>query len=182
MSIDQFLVAAQNTYRLHRFVFITLNVVMTLINIATGAPWWGVTPLLITGLVFSIHFFLYKSMTVDEGWADERIDELRWRAYDLGHVEDLEDRIRADDFSTRPAHRRDPDWWLKRDENGEILASELEADEETDEETDDAPTQESNTEGSEREPSNEAWPEQEPPEQERQSTDHPDDSDDTPAR
>ena len=45
-------------------------------------------------------------MTVDESWSDERIDELRWKACDLGHVEDLEDRIRGDDFSTRPAHRR----------------------------------------------------------------------------
>ena len=95
----------------HKWLFIAGNVLLHVINISQGAPWWALWPLLIWGVLFSVHFFFYKSVTVDEEWADERIDELRWKSYDLGHVEDLEDRIRGDDFSTRPAHRRDPDWW-----------------------------------------------------------------------
>ena len=98
-------------YRAHLWAFASGNGLLTIINIYTGAPWWALWPLLIWGIAFSVHFFVYKSLTVTEEWADERIDDLRWKSYDLGHVEDLEDRIRADDFSTRPAHRRDPDWW-----------------------------------------------------------------------
>jgi hypothetical protein len=99
------------TFRYHAWAFWVSNAVLTVANIASGAPWWAVWPFLAWGLVFSIHYFIFKSLTVDESWSDDRIDDLRWRSYDLGHVEDLEDRIRGDDFSTRPAHRRDPDWW-----------------------------------------------------------------------
>jgi hypothetical protein len=104
---------AQRYYRPHLWLFCVSNVLLTVVNIIDGAPWWALWPLAGWGLMFSIHFFIYKSLTVDESWADDRIDDLRWRSYDLGHVEDLEDRIRADDFSTRPAHRRDPEWWQR---------------------------------------------------------------------
>ena len=104
---------AIRTYRPHAITFWVGNVLLTLVNIYMGAPWWALWPLSGWGLLFSIHFFIYKSLTVDEAWSDDRIEELRWRSYDLGHVEDLEDRIRADDFSTRPAHRRDPEWWQR---------------------------------------------------------------------
>ena len=110
---------ACNTFRQHAWAFWVSNGVLTVINILMGEPWWALWPFLCWGLLFSFHYFVFKSMTVDESWSDERIDELRWKAYDLGHVEDLEDRIRGDDFSTRPAHRRDPDWW-RRNPDGEI--------------------------------------------------------------
>ena len=112
-TLDALCALLTRYFQLHLNVFVAGNVVLTAINIYTGAPWWALWPLLIWGVPFSVHFFIYKSLTVDETWADDRIDDLRWRSYDLGHVEDLEDRIRADDFSTRPAHRRDPDWWQK---------------------------------------------------------------------
>ena len=105
-------------YRVHLWTFVLGNVLLTFVNIYTGAPWWALWPLLIWGVAFSVHFFVYKSLTVSDKWADERIDDLRWKSYDLGHVEDLEDRIRADDFSTRPAHRRDPDWWQRPGHGG----------------------------------------------------------------
>ena len=98
-------------YRPHRLAFVGTMVLLHAVNIMTGAPWWALWPLLTWGVVFFIHYFTFKSLTVDEDWSDERIEDMRWRAYDFGHIEDLEDRIRADDYSTRPAHRRDPDWW-----------------------------------------------------------------------
>jgi hypothetical protein len=104
------------SFRPHKWTFISITVALNGMNIVMGAPWWAVWPLLGWGLAFSIHFFIYKSLTVDEEWTDERIDDLRWRSYDLGHVEDLETRILSDDFSTRPAHRRDPNWWQTAEE------------------------------------------------------------------
>jgi hypothetical protein len=105
--------------RPHTWAFCLGNIGLTAINVQMGAPWWGVWPLLCWGLVLSIHYFIYKSLMVDDAWIDERIDDMRWRAYDAGHMEDLEDRIRADDHSTRPAHRRDPDWWRTDEERQE---------------------------------------------------------------
>ncbi|MEM7408265.1 MAG: 2TM domain-containing protein [Pseudomonadota bacterium] len=128
---------AVRTFKPHARLFWAVNAALTLINIATGAPWWALWPLVAWGLPFSVHFFIYKSLTVDESWTDDRIEELRWKSYDLGHVEDLEDRIRGDDYSTRPVHRRDPDWW-RRSASGELI------------EPEDTPADESTTE--EREP------------------------------
>ena len=47
-------------YPAHKWLFIGLNVGLTVINIIGGAPWWALWPLLVTGLLFSIHFFIYK--------------------------------------------------------------------------------------------------------------------------
>lgn len=98
-------------YRMHRGLYAAGVVVLHAINIWQGAPWWAFWPTMVWGIPFCIHFFLYKSLTVDEQWADERIDDLRAKSYDIAHMTDLEDRILDDDSSTRPAHRRDPDWW-----------------------------------------------------------------------
>ncbi|NKC12740.1 MAG: hypothetical protein GKR94_11235 [Gammaproteobacteria bacterium] len=114
--LDKLCLVAVNRMGLHAWVFALGNIVLHALNIWQGAPWWALWPLLAWGVPFSIHFFIYKSLTVNEDWADGRIDDMRWRAYDLGHIEDLEDRIRADDYSTRPAHRRAPQWWLTEEE------------------------------------------------------------------
>lgn len=128
--LDRLCALLTTYYRLHLWAFVAGNLLLTAINIYSGAPWWALWPLLIWGVPFSVHFFIFKSLTVTEEWVDERIDDLHWRSYDLGHVEDLEDRIRADDFSTRPAHRRDPDWWQqpKHDEQPDASASPADAD------------------------------------------------------
>lgn len=106
--------AALRWWRRHLLLFSLCIGLLHALNIWQGAPWWAFWPGLIWGVALSLHYFLYKSLTIDESWVDERIDDLREKSYDIAHLDDLEDRIRADDHSTRPAHRRDPEWWRER--------------------------------------------------------------------
>ena len=64
-------------YRLHRAIYAVAVVILHAVNIWQGAPWWAFWPTLVWGVPFCIHYFLYKSLTVDEAWADERIDSVK---------------------------------------------------------------------------------------------------------
>ena len=59
----------------------------------TGKPWWAFWPLLTTGFLLALHFFAYKSFSVDDVWADERAQELNLKSYDRSHIEDLKSRF-----------------------------------------------------------------------------------------
>ena len=61
-------------------------------NIATGAPWWAFWPLAATALLLGLHYIVYKSLTANEAWAAERVEELNLKSYDRSHIEDLKSR------------------------------------------------------------------------------------------
>ncbi len=44
---------------------------------------------------------------MDEGWVEERADDLRYRSYDQGHIHDIEKRVDERDHSVRPADERE---------------------------------------------------------------------------
>lgn len=79
-------------YRKHLIAFIAINVTITVLNIVSGPPWWGLWPLLITGLIFTFHLLMYKAITVDEAWVNERAGELYDKSYDQGHIASIADR------------------------------------------------------------------------------------------
>ena len=72
--------------------FLLLNAVLGIANLVTGKPWWAFWPLLTTGFLLALHFFAYKSLSVDDVWADERAQELNLKSYDRSHIEDLKSR------------------------------------------------------------------------------------------
>jgi 2TM domain len=74
------------TYPYHRAVFVGLNVLLTVVNVYTGKPWWALWPLLITGFVYMVHYLIYKASTVDDAWVDERAADLYDKSYDQGHI------------------------------------------------------------------------------------------------
>ncbi|MEZ5855331.1 MAG: 2TM domain-containing protein [Hyphomicrobiaceae bacterium] len=78
---------------------LVLNGLLTIVNFATGAPWWGVWPLLVTGFVLGVHYLFYKMRTTDEDWVQQRVDDLHDRSYDRGHIEDIQSR---EDEGRRP--------------------------------------------------------------------------------
>ncbi|MEM9028931.1 MAG: 2TM domain-containing protein [Pseudomonadota bacterium] len=80
------------TFPIHRTAFVFVNVALTVANVVTGPPWWGVWPLLITGALFCVHWLTVASMRADESWADARAKRLQERSYDHGHIEDIIDR------------------------------------------------------------------------------------------
>jgi hypothetical protein len=83
---------AVRAYRWHLLAFLALNVCLSGVNVFLGGPWWAFWPLAITGFALAVHYFLYKAVAVDEGWVEERTQELNLKSYDRSHIEDLKSR------------------------------------------------------------------------------------------
>ena len=98
---------AKRLFRWHLLVFCVVIGVLTLVNVIIGGGWWSFWPLCAWGLALSLHFFYYKSITVDEAWVQERTEDMRLRSYDLGHIHDIEERVEKRDASVRPADERE---------------------------------------------------------------------------
>jgi len=82
---------ARRAYRRHLYAFVVGNGVLTAINVYTGAPWWAFWPLIAWGLVLTIHFLIFRAATVEDAWVDERVQDLREKSYDLGHMDAIRD-------------------------------------------------------------------------------------------
>jgi len=91
-------------YRWHLLAFLALNVSLSLANVFIGGGWWAFWPLAITGLALAVHYFSYKAVAVDEGWVEERAQELNLKSYDRSHIEDLKSRYGAGDDLGRDRH------------------------------------------------------------------------------
>lgn len=87
---------AQATFGWHRALFIGLNVVITAVNVWMGPPWWGVWPLLVTGLLFMLHFLVYSTSLVDDTWVEERAAEIYDRSYDQGHLDAIAEHYKLE--------------------------------------------------------------------------------------
>lgn len=79
---------------------------LTVVNIYVGGGWWSFWPMCGWGMLLAMHFFYYKSVTVDEEWAQLRSDDLKVRSYDLGHIQDIAERVNERDASVRPSDER----------------------------------------------------------------------------
>ena len=95
-------------FRWHVLAYCVLMGALAVTNIVVGGGWWSFWPMCAWGLVLALHFFLYKSITVDDAWVQERTDDLRLRSYDLSHIRDIEDRVDRGDSSVRLPDERDP--------------------------------------------------------------------------
>ena len=87
-SLEDKLVSwAQVTHPWHRAFFIGFNGLLTALNFWTGAPWWALWPLVITGGLYTLHYLIYKTTMIDDAWVEERAGELYDRSYDQGHID-----------------------------------------------------------------------------------------------
>jgi hypothetical protein len=82
-------VRAARTFKPHLLIYLSVNAALTAINVYMGAPWWGVWPLVLWGLLLMLHFLFYRAASVDDAWVDERILDLRSKSYDMGHIDDI---------------------------------------------------------------------------------------------
>jgi hypothetical protein len=80
------------TFRRHLWAAVVVNFLLTFINAVTGGGWWAFWPLLATVFVLGVHYLLYKTLSVDEAWAQARVEELNLKSYDRSHIEDLKSR------------------------------------------------------------------------------------------
>jgi hypothetical protein len=44
------------------------------------------------GVVFAVHYLVYKAKTVDENWVEERTADLRSKSYDAHHIDTITGR------------------------------------------------------------------------------------------
>ena len=95
------------SFRWHGLAYIGVGGLALLTNLYFGSGWWLFWPLFAWGVALSPHFPYVKSVNVDDGWVGERAEELHFRSYDLGHIRDIEERVKDRDASVRPADERD---------------------------------------------------------------------------
>lgn len=93
--------------RLHVIAYCVIMGGVLIANVVIGGYWWSFWPTIVWGLVLAVHFFIVKSMLIDDDWVAERSLDLRDKSYDFGHIEDIKQRIVTRDPSVRPADERD---------------------------------------------------------------------------
>jgi hypothetical protein len=79
--------------RWHLLAFVAVNAILTVANVVMGGGWWAFWPLLISVALLSVHYLLCKALIVNEGWVDERVEELNIKSYDRAHIEELKTRL-----------------------------------------------------------------------------------------
>lgn len=79
----------RRAFRPHLYAFLTVNAGLTGVNVYAGAPWWAVWPLVLWGMLLTLHFLYYRATSVDDAWVEERTLELRSRSYDMGHIDSI---------------------------------------------------------------------------------------------
>ena len=79
----------------HATAFVFLNGALTILNVATGPPWWAVWPLIVTGFALALHYLIYRATAVDEQWVADRVTELNLKSYDRSHIENIKERAEA---------------------------------------------------------------------------------------
>ena len=86
---NKILETLSTAFRYHRLAYVVSCVLVVLVNILLSGAGWLFWVLFAWGIVFAVHFFFVKSISVDDDWVDERTQDLRERSYDLGHIEDI---------------------------------------------------------------------------------------------
>ena len=92
---------SRRAYPWHRAFFIGFNVLLTALNLWTGAPWWGLWPLVITGGLFTLHYLVYKTTMIDEDWVEQRAGDVYGRSYDQGHIDSIAEHHGMENASQR---------------------------------------------------------------------------------
>ena len=79
----------RSLFRRHFAAFLIVNIGLTATNVAMGAPWWAIWPLLVWGVPLVIHYLYYKASAINDDWVDARMEDLRSKSYDLSHIDDI---------------------------------------------------------------------------------------------
>lgn len=93
-------------FRWHAWAYGLLMGGLAAVNVYAGGGWWSFWPMCVWGVILALHFFYYKSVTVDEEWAEARTGDLKLRSYDLSHIQDIAERVDEGDASVSPPTER----------------------------------------------------------------------------
>ncbi len=80
--------------RLRRYTLVYAAVIcaLFLIVLLTPGPWWFLWPMFVWGVALAAYWLYLKSVHIDEIWAQQRTEDIRLQAHDLGHIEDIQMR------------------------------------------------------------------------------------------
>lgn len=73
----------------HRIAFLGLGGCLTLADVFLGDGWNTFAPMLVWGVVAGLHFILARSLVMDDAQVERRTADLRLRAYDQAHIDDI---------------------------------------------------------------------------------------------
>ncbi len=88
--------------------YAAVNGALFLIDLLTPGPWWFLWPVFGWGVVAAAHWLYVKSVNIDDDWAERRTEDIRQKAYDAGHIEDIEKRYAGTNRPVRPPRARRP--------------------------------------------------------------------------
>ena len=88
--------------RRHLLAYVAVNAVLFLIDLLTPGSWWFLWPMFGWGVAVAAHWLYVKSVHIDDDWTQQRTEDIRLQAYDLGHIEDIETRHEKTEARRRP--------------------------------------------------------------------------------
>ncbi|HEY5646487.1 MAG TPA: 2TM domain-containing protein [Pseudomonadales bacterium] len=98
--------AGRRWLRRHALASVVLAAALLAANKLFGTGWWSFWPITLLGLALAVHFFVVRTFEADEGWVDQRLQDLRRKSYDFDHIRDIERRVDENDYSVTPSDRR----------------------------------------------------------------------------
>ncbi len=75
--------------RRHILAYAAVGGALFLIDLLTPGPWWFLCPVFGWGVAVAAHWLYVKSVHIDEAWTQQRTEDIRLQAHDLGHIEDI---------------------------------------------------------------------------------------------
>ena len=112
--------------RRHVLAYAAVNGAFILIDLLTPGPWWFFWPMFGWGVAVAAHWLYVKSVHIDEIWAQQRTEDIRLQAHDLGHIEDIAKRHEQAEARRRSgAGPPDPSHFETVRESYEKLASRI---------------------------------------------------------
>ncbi len=110
--------------RRHVLAYAAINGALLLIDLMTPGSWWLLGPMFGWGVALAAHWLYVKSVHIDEAWTQQRTEDIRLQAHDLGHIEDIVTRHENAEARRRPgAEPRDPNHFETVRESYEKMAS-----------------------------------------------------------
>ncbi len=88
--------------RRHILAYAAVNGALFLIDLLTPGSWWFLWPMFGWGVAVAAHWLYVKSVNVDDVWVQQRTEDIRLQAHDLGHIEDIEQRHEQAEARRRP--------------------------------------------------------------------------------
>lgn len=85
---------ARRYFRIHLRAYAAGAVLFVIVNFVAAGGWRFLWTVFAWGFLVFVHYMYVKSMTIDNGWAQRRARDVTGKAYDAGHIEDIQKRYR----------------------------------------------------------------------------------------